>query len=118
MQKIIFYFVFICIIISTSFFAGVYFSTRDNKATNLEYEARLSNLTSINNELKNENKRITELNTTLTERLGTITNRLSDAKKIIDGLNKQAESDGDAVQRLIESVSIIEQAIKTVFESY
>jgi len=111
-----------CILVSififfTGYFVSNYQSTKQHSADLAVYESRLGDITKLNTELKNENSRITDLNIGLTNRLATITKRLDSAKTIVDGLDGQAQSDGDAIQRLIENVSRLEQAISIIFEN-
>jgi len=103
-------------IIGASFFGGYLTckyanTTADDTAIVAKYEARLAGIANVNRELQKANSRITEYNSRITKRLG-------DAKEIIDGINGQLKSDGDTIQRLIDSLSRLEQAISIVFENW
>lgn len=82
----------------------------DNTAIVAEYEARLAVARIINSDLQNENKRIADYNSRITK-------RLDEAKTIIDGINGQIDTDGDTVQRIIDNLSRLEQAISVLFET-
>ena len=103
-------------IICASFFGG-YLTAKhtkpadDNTAIIAEYEARLAGIAIVNHELQNENIRITDAN-------NRITKRIDDAKTIIDGIDGQLEKDGDAVQRIIDTLSKLERAISIIFEDW
>jgi len=86
-------------------------SATDDTAIVAKYEARLAGIANVNRELQKANSRITEYNSRITKRLG-------DAKAIIDGINGQLESDGDAIQRIIDNLSRLEQAISIIFENW
>lgn len=103
-------------IVGTSFFGGYLTAkytkhTDNNTAIVAEYEARLADIAIINSELQKENSRITEYNSRITK-------RLDDAKTIIDGIDGQLENDGDAVQRIIDTLSNLERAISIIFEDW
>ena len=85
--------------------------TDDNTAIVAEYEARLAGIAIVNRELQKANSRITEYNSRITK-------RLDDAKTIIDGIDGQLENDGDAVQRIIDTLSKLERAISIIFEHW
>lgn len=85
-------------------------SPADNTGLVAEYENRLAVARIINSELQNENSRITEYN-------NRITKRLADAKTIIDGIDGQIDTDGNTVQRIIDNLSRLEQAISVIFET-
>ena len=103
-------------IIGASFFGG-YLTAKhtrpqdDNTAIVAEYEARLAGIAIVNRELQKANSRITEYN-------NRITRRLDDAKTIIDGIDGQLEKDGDAIQRIIDTLSELERAISIIFENW
>lgn len=103
-------------IVGASFFGG-YLTCKytkppaDNTAIVAEYEARLAGVANVNRELQKANSRITEYNSRITKRLG-------EAKAIIDGINGQLESDGDTIQRIIDNLSRLEQAISIIFENW
>lgn len=103
-------------IIGASFFGG-YLTCKytkpatDDTAIVAKYEARLAGIANVNRELQKANSRITEYNSRITKRLG-------DAKAIIDGINGQLESDGDTIQRIIDNLSKLEQAISIIFENW
>lgn len=82
----------------------------DNTGIVAEYEARLAVARIINSDLQNENKRITDYNSRITK-------RLDEAKTIIDGINGQIDTDGNTVQRIIDNLSRLEQAISVLFET-
>ena len=97
-------------------------STKQYSRDIAKYEARLDDLTKLNSGLKDENKRAAAYNRDITERLGDVqgqldkvTGRLSKAKSIVDGLNGQATSDGDTIQRLVANVSKLERALSVIF---
>ena len=92
------------------FCAGFYVGNRRSKAIIGEFEKRLEFVTNINKELQVENRRITELNSILSR-------RLDRAKEIIDGFSKQVDTDGDTIQRAIDTVSRLEQLLSVLFEA-
>lgn len=103
-------------IICASFFGGYLTckhtkSATDDTAIVAKYEARLAGIAIVNRELQKANSRITEYNSRITKRLG-------DAKEIIDGINGQLEGDGDTIQRIIDNLSRLEQAISIIFENW
>ena len=89
--------------------SGYLFAKRNNQNTITEYENRLAAIENINRELQNENIRITELN-------NAIRDNLARAGEIIGCLIDQTESDGDAIQRIIDGLSILEQTLSIIFE--
>lgn len=114
--KKIFIHILVCVFIfSFGFIFGKYQSTSKHNADIAVYENRLADITSLNQQLKDENKRVTELNNGLTKRIESITARLDSAKTIIDGLDDQTGSNGETVQRLIDNVSRLEQALSIIF---
>lgn len=82
----------------------------DNTGIVAEYEARLAIARIINSDLQNENKRVADYNSRITK-------RLDEAKTIIDGINGQIDTDGNTVQRIIDNLSRLEQAISVLFET-
>ena len=82
----------------------------DNTGMVEEYEARFAVARIINSDLQNENGRIADYNSRITK-------RLDEAKTIIDGINGQIDTDGDTVQRIIDNLSRLEQAISVLFET-
>lgn len=103
-------------IICASFFGGYLTckhtkSATDDTAIVAKYEARLAGIAIVNRELQKANSRITEYNSRITK-------RLDDAKTIIDGINGQLEGDGDTIQRIIDNLSRLEQAISIIFENW
>lgn len=86
-------------------------SPADNTAIVAKYEARLAGIANVNRELQKANRRIADANSRITK-------RLDSAKAIIDGINGQLESDGDTIQRIIEKLSQLEQAISIIFENW
>lgn len=82
----------------------------DNTGIVAKYEARLAGIETVNRELQNENKRVADYNSRITK-------RLDEAKTIIDGINGQIDTDGDTVQRIIDNLSRLEQAISVLFET-
>lgn len=102
-------------IIGASFFGGYLTCkyvqpTADNTAIIAEYESRLAGIANVNRELQKANRRIADANIRITK-------RLDSAKAIIDGINGQLETDGNTVQRIIEKLSRLEQAISIIFEN-
>lgn len=103
-------------IIGASFFGGYLTckyanTTADDTAIVAKYEARLAGIANVNRELQKANSRITDANSRITK-------RLSDAKAIIDGINGQLKSDGDTIQRIIDNLSRLKQAISIIFENW
>jgi archaellum component FlaC len=92
---------FILIGILGGYYAGR--SSRDNS----EYETRLGFIVKVNRELQEENRRIKDINSAISKRLG-------DAESIIDGLGKQAQGDGEAIQRIRSGLSILESFAENV----
>ena len=116
LKKICLY-IFICaIFFGAGYLLSNFQSTRKHSVDLAKYEARLGDITKLNNELKDENSRITSLNIGLTKRIESITARLDSAKSIIDGLDGQTTDDGNTVQRLIDNVQRLEQALSIIFE--
>ena len=98
------------------FASGYWTAERKHTITDNLYETRLADLTNINKQLQDENGRINELNGLVTARLDEITGRLGKAKDIIGGLDGQIETDGDTIQRLVDNLQRLEQAISVIFE--
>lgn len=98
------------VFIGAVFFAGYYVGAKRCKDITSEFENRLEFITGVNKQLQAENSRITELNDSLSK-------RLDRAKSIIDGFASQVETDGDTIQRAIETVSKLEQVLSVLFES-
>jgi hypothetical protein len=109
-------YVLVFIAVVGSAFLGGYLARKygqpetDNTGIVAEYEARLAVARIINSDLQNENQRIADYNSRITK-------RLDEAKTIIDGINGQIDTDGDTVQRIIDNLSRLEQAISVLFET-
>lgn len=100
-----------------SFGAGYCVASFNNDGSDSEYESRLANLETINSELRAENGRITDLNRAITDRLADVTDRLDKAKTIIDGMSNDSGNATDAISRIERNLSILEQAVQTIFGS-
>lgn len=99
----------ICILVlCIAFFSiGFYFgSAKTNAGDVAKYESRIKSLEIINGQLQNENSQSIELNRS-------VSNRLAEARKIIDGLTAETSTDGDAIQRLVNDVSSVEQFVSS-----
>jgi hypothetical protein len=104
----------ICCVIS---FGAGYVLSYTTKYTNndSEYAVRLANAERINRELQSANIRLGDLNTSLTEQLSIISGKLARAKTVIGRIQSQLGTDGDTVQRLVETLSGLEQALQIIF---
>ena len=85
-------------------------SPADNTGIVAEYESRLAGVAIVNRELQKANREIADANSRITK-------RLADAKEIIDGINGQVDTDGKTIQRIIDNLSRLEQAISIIFET-
>jgi hypothetical protein len=100
-----------CIIgaILIAFFAGVWAGqSKGRKDTASEYEDRLVIIRGLNENLQAENIELAGINKNLRDRLGA-------AADIIGELDFRASTDYDTVQRLIDNLSRLEQAISVIF---
>ena len=75
------------------------------KALAGQYEAGLAELTNINNQLKDRNIELENLNTELARQLSDVAGKLDEAKKIVGSLDVSISSAGGTVSRLIENLS-------------
>ena len=104
------------VLIGAVFFTGYYVGSKGSARTAGEFEKRLSDVTTINKQLQAENSRLRAITDNLTRRLATVTERLDRAKNIVAGFSKQIDSDGDTIQRAIDTVSKLEQILSVILE--
>ncbi len=105
------------VLVGAVFFTGFYVGSKRGAVIAGEFEKRLGDITAINQQLQDENKRLADLNRKLTVDLESVSSRLDRAKDIIDGFSSQVTTDGDTIQRTIETVSKLEQLLSVIFES-
>ena len=115
-KGVVFSLVFL-VLVGAVFFAGYYVGNRRCEIIAGEFEKRLESITNINKQLQDDNNRIRAITDDLTGRLNSVSERLGRAKAIIDGFSRQIDSDGDTIQRAIDTVSKLEQILSVIAEN-
>jgi hypothetical protein len=107
-----------CIIgaILIAFFSGAWSGQARGRAeSDSVYEGRLAIIGKLNESLQSENIELAGINKDLTERNARNEDRLRAAADSLGELDLRASTDYNTVQRLIDNLSRLEQAISVIF---